>query len=102
MDRPHSPLWKAHKKRRRLRASIRGDAVNVTGMERSASTGRSGRARQAAPCAVLDLLDTDELFARSTGGDQAARDQLVRRFLPLARKLARRYVGARRPLDNLL
>jgi RNA polymerase sigma-B factor len=35
-------------------------------------------------------------------GDQRAREELVRRFLPLARKLARRYIGAREPFDDLL
>ncbi len=35
-------------------------------------------------------------------GERAARDELVRRFLPLARKLARRYNGAREPFDDLL
>jgi RNA polymerase sigma-B factor len=54
------------------------------------------------PAQTLDLLDTDELFARTSRGDQLARDELVRRFLPLARKLARRYVGAREPLDDLV
>ncbi len=34
--------------------------------------------------------------------DQAARDELVERFLPLARKLARRYAGAREPFEDLL
>jgi RNA polymerase sigma-B factor len=41
------------------------------------------------------------LHPRSTG-DRAARDKLVERFLPLARKLALRYVGAQEPLDDLL
>jgi RNA polymerase sigma-B factor len=57
--------------------------------------------RDAVFSSALDLLDTDELFARSSSGDQLARDELVRRFLPLARKLARRYVGAREPLEDL-
>src|SRR5581483_4703509 len=35
-------------------------------------------------------------------GDRQARDELVQRFLPLARKLARRYSGAREPFDDLL
>lgn len=33
--------------------------------------------------------------------DQTARDELVQRFLPLARKLARRYSGAHEPFDDL-
>ena len=44
-----------------------------------------------------------ELFARlREHGDQAARDQLVARFLPLARQLARRYQRADEPLDDLV
>lgn len=35
-------------------------------------------------------------------GDPAARDQLVERFLPLARQLARRYQRAEEPLDDLV
>jgi len=35
-------------------------------------------------------------------GDAAARDQLVARFLPLARQLARRYQRASEPLDDLM
>jgi RNA polymerase sigma-B factor len=44
-----------------------------------------------------------ELFTRYHGeGDAQARDQLVERFLPLARQLARRYQRAGEPLDDLL
>ena len=43
-----------------------------------------------------------ELFSRwQRDKDQAARDELVERFLPLARKLARRYSGAHEPFDDL-
>ncbi|HEV2787079.1 MAG TPA: sigma-70 family RNA polymerase sigma factor, partial [Solirubrobacteraceae bacterium] len=44
-----------------------------------------------------------ELFVRyHRDGDAGARDQLVERFLPLARQLARRYQRASEPLDDLL
>jgi RNA polymerase sigma-B factor len=43
------------------------------------------------------------LFVRwQRHGDPSAREELVRRFLPLARKLARRYSGSREPFDDLL
>jgi RNA polymerase sigma-B factor len=43
-----------------------------------------------------------ELFMRHRAGDVQAREQLVARFLPLARQLARRYQRASEPLDDLL
>jgi RNA polymerase sigma-B factor len=43
-----------------------------------------------------------ELFLRYRDGDAQAREQLVERFLPLARQLARRYQRASEPLDDLL
>jgi RNA polymerase sigma-B factor len=57
--------------------------------------------------AVLDDLparvDNRELFVRwQKCEDRRAREELVERFLPLARNLARRYSGAREPLDDLL
>ncbi|MDQ6836332.1 MAG: SigB/SigF/SigG family RNA polymerase sigma factor [Actinomycetota bacterium] len=43
------------------------------------------------------------LFDRwQKGQDRTAREELVERFLPLARKLARRYSGAREPFEDLL
>ena len=53
--------------------------------------------------AVVDRGETNELFHRwQVDRDQRARDELVERYLPLARKLARRYAGAREPFDDLL
>jgi RNA polymerase sigma-B factor len=49
------------------------------------------------------LGDAGDLFARwQKHGDARARDELVRRYLPLARKLARRYSGAREPFEDLM
>jgi RNA polymerase sigma-B factor len=48
-------------------------------------------------------VENKELFIRwQEFGDQRAREELVDRFLPLARNLARRYAGAREPFDDLL
>src|ERR1700684_2540309 len=52
---------------------------------------------------TVPTIDSTELFVRSQqAGDRAARDTLVERYLPLARKLARRYSGAREPFDDLM
>jgi RNA polymerase sigma-B factor len=51
----------------------------------------------------LRSAGTEELFLRwQRDGDQRAREELVERFMPLARKLARRYQGAREPLEDLV
>ncbi len=50
-----------------------------------------------------ERADTAELFIRWQKHEDAfAREELVQRFLPLARKLARRYSGAHEPFDDLL
>jgi RNA polymerase sigma-B factor len=51
----------------------------------------------------LSQLDSRELFVRwRKRQDRRARDQLIERFLPLARKLAHRYRGAHEPYEDLL
>jgi RNA polymerase sigma-B factor len=53
---------------------------------------------------VLEHRDqpVEELFRRwQRHQDERAREALVAQYLPLARKLARRYRGAREPLDDL-
>lgn len=48
-------------------------------------------------------VDAPDLFVSwQRDGDPLAREELVQRFLPLARKLARRYSGAREPFDDLM
>ncbi len=50
-----------------------------------------------------DRVESEKLFERwQKAGDDRARAELVNRFLPLARNLARRYAGAREPFDDLL
>src|SRR5437764_6961422 len=52
---------------------------------------------------VSSRTDSNELFVRwQKDGDQRAREELVDRFLPLARKLARRYAGPREPFEDLM
>jgi RNA polymerase sigma-B factor len=49
------------------------------------------------------MTDSSELFVRwQKDGDRRARDELIDRFLPLARKLARRYAGPREVFDDLM
>ena len=68
-------------------------------MQTNISTKRSDSVLRSA----LGQLASQELFVRWQRGHEAgARDELVERFLPLARKLARRYAGAREPFEDLM
>jgi len=44
---------------------------------------------------------SEQLFRRSHAGDQAAREELIIRFMPLARRLARRYCRSSLSLEDL-
>jgi RNA polymerase sigma-B factor len=54
------------------------------------------------PRDLARLPDEELLEAYHLDHDPAAREQLVKRFLPFARKLALRYVHSREPLDDLV
>jgi len=54
-----------------------------------------------APLETRTSSVTDLFIRWQQHGDRNAREQLVKRYLPLAKKLARRYRGAREPLDDL-
>jgi RNA polymerase sigma-B factor len=46
--------------------------------------------------------DDQRLMRRHKGGDASARDELIERYMPLARSLALRYRRASEPLDDLV
>jgi RNA polymerase sigma-B factor len=47
-------------------------------------------------------IDVDDLFAALRAGDEHAREELVDRYMPLARKLASRYLNPYEPFDDLV
>src|SRR5690242_14803421 len=50
----------------------------------------------------VSAADSQELFERwRRDRDRRARDELIERFLPLARKLARRYIPSSEPYEDL-
>ncbi len=65
-------------------------------------TPKCGRVLGAAGRSAVARAESRELFVRwQEDRDQAARAELVARFLPLARNLARRYTGAHEPFEDL-
>lgn len=65
----------------------------------AAATGRSAATVTQMPPGLSDL----ELFERARiGGDPQARERLIERYLPLARRLARRYQHTDEPIEDLV
>lgn len=60
--------------------------------------------RQSHAEAPTDWLPCDlgALFSRCSAGDARARETIIMRFLPLARRLARQYQGRGEPLEDLV
>jgi RNA polymerase sigma-B factor len=66
------------------------------------STPKCGRVLGPAGRSAVARAESRELFVRwRADGDQAARAELVARFMPLARSLARRYTGAHEAFEDL-
>jgi RNA polymerase sigma-B factor len=89
----------------------RSVARPVTEPERDLHLVRPGR--DVPPARVAEKLDAESRLQRTREdrrlllryhehGDTAAREELVERFLPLARQLARRYQRTNEPLDDLM
>jgi RNA polymerase sigma-B factor len=72
-------------------------------MGHTVETAERPRAARAVP---LDRArrqrDDQRLMRRAQGGDERARDELIERYVPLARSLALRYRRASEPLDDLI
>ncbi|HEX2016918.1 MAG TPA: SigB/SigF/SigG family RNA polymerase sigma factor [Solirubrobacteraceae bacterium] len=80
----------------------RPTSVSATGDRTQGDQTQSGQESSAA-AAQARAASEKELFERYLrGGDRRAREDLVERFLPLARQLARRYQRADEPLDDLV
>jgi RNA polymerase sigma-B factor len=75
--------------------------VNEARERPRAPDGGRGESREG-PAGDERARDVQLLFERVRAGDNTARDELVERFLPLARQLARRYQRAKEPLDDLV
>jgi RNA polymerase sigma-B factor len=84
-------------------AEPRGSVVCVTRLQEMAltdtQTAAPGR-RFLEPAPGRARADA-ELLARYRGGDESVRADVIERFLPLARQLARRYARGNEPLDDL-
>ncbi len=70
---------------------------SATALQRPATAGHATRHERA-----RRQRDDQKLMRRHRGGDAAARDELIERYMPLARSLALRYRRASEPLDDLV
>jgi RNA polymerase sigma-B factor len=71
-------------------------------MPKSALAERPGSAVRSGSERARRQRDDQRLMRRHKRGDAAARDELIERYMPLARSLALRYRRASEPLDDLV
>ena len=72
-------------------------------MSGEAAKGRSGSADTSAFMDVpMGTLSEYELLVRARAGQQAAREELIKRYLPLVKSLARRFASRGQPVDDLI
>ncbi len=93
----------------RPRFSDEGDGSPLKSVHSGLETAPSSARGYAIPASLpvesrerRTLEDRRLLTRYRESGDPAAREQLVKRFLPLARQLARRYQRTNEPLDDLM
>jgi RNA polymerase sigma-B factor len=78
-------------------------AISMQPTKHVGAPGSGGYDVEAVAARALKRVDSRDLFRRwQKLNDRSARDELVKRFLPLARKLAHRYRGAHEPYDDLV
>jgi RNA polymerase sigma-B factor len=74
----------------------------VTGPERRSRDEDGGSTEDQETSGEQRAQEARRLFLRLRDGDPTAREELITRFMPLARQLARRYQRANEPLDDLI
>jgi RNA polymerase sigma-B factor len=79
-----------------------GGGVGVPVMATSAPAPERAARRTTAHDRARRQRDDQHLMHRHKGGDARARDELIERYMPLARSLALRYRRASEPLDDLV
>jgi RNA polymerase sigma-B factor len=77
-----------------------GDSEPGPAQPAPSDTARHGATQEDRAARAAEDRRLLERYHRS--GDRSAREEVVQRFLPLARQLARRYAGAGEPLEDLV
>jgi RNA polymerase sigma-B factor len=81
---------------------VSDNPANDTAADSDPTADRAGESGERKPQSANTREDRRLLIRYHQDGDLQAREELVERFLPLARQLARRYQRQNEPLDDLL